>query len=362
VSDVALVVAGGTVRVLDPVFIRALGSQACEGEVIESAGVARWLRTKAADRPVVTALAERAPVVSVIVPTYNRDALLREAIASVMAQTFTDWELIVADDGSTDGTRTYLESLRDPRVRPLFLEHRGTPTHPRIAALEAVRGQWVAFIDSDDLWLPDKLARQLSEVAEHPRCRWSYTGYRIVNGQGAAIAPRPPTPFLARSGWILEDLLTYTVSASIVTVLVQRSLLAEVGGFDDTLDFRSDFDLALRLAARSEAWAVAETLAVVRDHPGRSTSQQPPAELFRSNARVFRKASASAPNRRIKAVCIRQCASQLAEMARRLSLEGEHRAAFAGIAGALRESPLSPALWRAGAGSVARALGWRRTR
>lgn len=360
-ADVAVVVVEGVIRVLDPALVGALGGYGARGTIIEMASGARWVQPAPASQADARARSGRTPVVSVVLPTYNREALLRQAVASVLAQTFTDWELIVADDGSTDGTRAWLEGLDDQRIRPLFLEHSGTPTRPRIAAVAAARGEWIGFLDSDDLWLPAKLATQLAQLADRPTCRWSYTGYRHVNAQGDPIPPRPPRPFVPHSGWILEPLLRYEAAAWIVTWLVRRSLLEEAGGFDPAFDMRSDFELALRLAARSEAHAVPETLAVLRDHGGRTTSGRRVVDLFRANERVFRKAAASAPSARIRRLCRRQCGVHLAGMATALSREGEHRAAFGALGRAVRDAPLSPKVWRAIAGCGLRAAGLRGT-
>ncbi|HWG66238.1 MAG TPA: glycosyltransferase family 2 protein, partial [Rhodanobacteraceae bacterium] len=126
------------------------------------------------------------PEVSIVLSTYNRLPLLRRSVDSVIAQTFRDWELIVVDDGSTDDTREYLEAIEDPRVRPIWLEHGGV-TWARNAGLRLARGKWVAFHDSDDLWLPEKLEWQLQRVTAHPACRWSYTGYSFIDTNGTPL-------------------------------------------------------------------------------------------------------------------------------------------------------------------------------
>lgn len=303
-----------------------------------------------------------APTVSIVLPTFDREPLLREAVASVLAQTFGDWELIVADDGSTDGTRAYLDALRDPRVRPLFLEHRGHLTRVRSAALRVARAPWVAFLDSDDLWLPDKLALQLHRVAEQPQCRWSYTGYRLIGAAGSVLPERPTSVYRPISGWILESLLTFAATASIQTMLVRRTLLDEVGGFDEAIALRSDYDLALRLAARSEVCALAEPLTLIREHAGRTTARRRVAELHAWNERVFRKAAATAPSAALRRLCRRQCATQLAAMARAHSREGAHGAAFAALGRALADAPLAPDVWRATLGCAARTVRGRRAR
>jgi glycosyltransferase involved in cell wall biosynthesis len=298
----------------------------------------------------------RDPTVSVILPTYNRQQLLREAIDSVVGQTFRGWELVVADDGSTDGTREYLTGLRDPRIRLVFLDHGGSPARTRTAGLRVARGEWVAFLDSDDLWLPTKLALQLEQLTTHPACRWGYTAYQLVDIDGRPVARRPPVAYGVRSGWILADLLTFEVSPAMPTLMVRRSLFDEVGGFDETIALRGDYDLALRLAARSEVWGTSETLSLVRDHANRTTLNRRRAELFWYNERVFRKAATSSESKAIRALCIRQCATQLAGMAHALSNEGKHAAAFAAVARALRDAPLAIPVWRATAGCLLRAL------
>ena len=303
---------------------------------------------------------EPAPLVSVILPTFDRLPLLRQAVASVVAQTFADWELIVADDGSTDGTHEWLATLDDPRIRTIRLAHTGLPPRARQAGLDVARGGWVAFLDSDDLWLPEKLALQLRQLAEHPSCDWSCTGVRIIDAAGTPIPPRPPVPWRPHSGWVLDKLLTFEGSASIQTMLVRRALLHDVGGFDDAFSMRDDYDLALRLAARAELWATAESLTLVRDHPARSTTLTRDAELFRQSAAVFAKAARAATSRRIRALCHRQRAAHLVAMANALARERRRVGAIAAAARAVARAPLDRRVWRGAVGVGARVVGLRR--
>jgi glycosyltransferase involved in cell wall biosynthesis len=296
------------------------------------------------------------PTVSVVLPTYNRGDLLRQAIASVVGQTFEDWELVVADDGSADETRAYLEGLRDPRIRAIFLEHTGSPGRARAAALRTTRAPWIAFLDSDDIWVPHKLATQLGSLATHAECCWSYTGYRMIDMRGSPIPVRAPAPSGPRSGWILEQLLTFEVSVSITTILARRSLLDDVGGVDESIGLRDDYDLSLRLAMSAEVCAVSDALTLVREHADRTTSARPRAELFRDNHAVFRKMALKAPTKAIRRLCNHQSATQLAEMARALSHEGQDLAALAAIGRALRGAPLAGRVWRVGAGCLLRGL------
>ena len=287
------------------------------------------------------------PTVSIVLPTYNRRVLLAEAVASIVAQTFQDWELIVADDGSTDGTAEFVRALGDKRIRLLALAHSGSPAAPRAAALRAARGRWVSFLDSDDLWVNEKLERQLLELDEYPQAHWSYTAYSLTDMSGKAIPLRPPRPLMTPSGWIVGRLLTFDVSASIVTVMARRSFIDEVGGIDETIGVRDDYDFVLRLAARSEARAIPAALTIVREHGARTSTSQHRITLLRDNERVFRKFAMATRSDGLRAVSLRQSAIQLAAIARELSLEGQHRLALAELSRAVRDAPLSVPVWRA---------------
>ncbi len=310
----------------------------------------------------VPSAAMRPPEVSIILPTWNRLPLLRKAVDSVLAQTHRDFELVVVDEDSTDGTRDYIEAIADSRVRRIRCEHRGDLTAARSEGLRHVRGEWVAFLDSDDLWLPEKLALQLHRLAAHRCCQWSYTGYSIIDADEKPLPEKSNLLHRPVSGHILESMLKFDVAASIVTILVQRSLIEEIGGFDDSIPIRSDFDCMLRLAARSEVCALPENLALVREHAGRTTAQLHPLDLYVDGERVFRKAAAAATDRRIRALCQRQRAVQLAEQARVQSREGSHRAAFSTLGRALHTGFFNRALWRVAAGCAARAAGWKQRR
>jgi glycosyltransferase involved in cell wall biosynthesis len=297
------------------------------------------------------------PEVSIVLPTYNRLPLLRKAVASVIAQTFCDWELIVVDDGSTDATRDYLEAIGDARVRPVWLAHQRNLTSARSVGLRHARGEWMAFLDSDDLWLPEKLALQRQQLAAHPTCRWSYTGYLLVDANENPLPERSALLRRPISGHILERLLSFELGASIVTVLAQRSLIEEIGGFDETIPVRSDYDFTLRLAARSEVCALPENLTWVREHAGRTTARLRTLDLYIDNERVFRKAAAATTDPGIRALCLRQCATQLAGKASALSREGSNQAALAALVQAARLAPLNKAIWKTAAGCAARAAG-----
>jgi glycosyltransferase involved in cell wall biosynthesis len=302
-------------------------------------------------------MSDSTPAVSAIVPTYNRGRLLRDAIDSVVRQTFVDWELLIVDDGSTDGSLSFVSELADARIRVLTIPHSGSPARARNAAVGVARGEWIAFLDSDDVWLPRKLELQIGALRDRPACGWSCTGYGFIDEAGAPTQRRAGRPYEPVSGWILDELLggVAGLSVSIQTVAVQRSLLAEVGEFDEALVPREDLDLILRLARRAEIAALREPLTLIREHLGRTTKQMSTADLLEQGARVFQKAANADTDGRRRAWFRRQCAEHHVAKARILSRDGAHRDALATIARALRDDPVHLTAWRAGVGCVVRA-------
>jgi glycosyltransferase involved in cell wall biosynthesis len=191
---------------------------------------------------------------------------LKLAVDSVFAQTFADWELIVADDGSNEETRDYLRQLDFPRVKILWLVHSGNPSRTRNAALGAASGRYVAFLDSDDAWWPRKLEQQLAALRASSHCRWSYTACDRIDADGNPLPPAFQPKTAVRSGWIFEPLLALEVSVAMPTLIAERSEIDAVGAFDEQQLYGEFHDLCLRLALRSEAVAVAEVLCSIRAH------------------------------------------------------------------------------------------------
>lgn len=187
--------------------------------------------------------------ISVIIPTYNRSAYIADAIRSVQAQTHSDIEIIVADDGSTDNTAAVVAQFEET-VTFISLPHRGQPAATRNAGLGAAKGDFIAFLDSDDLYLPYKLTLQLTAFEKYPEAGMVYS-----NGQFFRDDPRQvtghvldglPTP----SGDIFAELLRGNFLAP-PTVLIRRACLDTAGLFDERPDFFAveDYDLWLRIAA-----------------------------------------------------------------------------------------------------------------
>jgi glycosyltransferase involved in cell wall biosynthesis len=266
------------------------------------------------------------PEVSVILPTFNRLAYLREAIDSVMAQTYTDWELIIADDGSADETRIFLRSIRDDRVKILWLPHCGNPAAVRNSALLKARGTYLAFLDSDDLWAPQKLEIQLNLMRSSGDRRWSYTKDRPID---ACSNPLPETgiqQWIPYEGSIVEPLLSIDAIISTPTVVAERSLVNEVGGFDEGQLFGEDYDLWLRLAMRSDVSVSCEPLVCTRAHLDNYSQDRVAA--YRGWVRLYEKMAGIVPGSRLRALCWRRRGESALSLASLYQTKGNHLAAL----------------------------------
>jgi glycosyltransferase involved in cell wall biosynthesis len=199
------------------------------------------------------------PEVSVIIPTRDRRALVCEAVASVLAQRGCTAELIVIDDGSCDGTDTALAALADGRIRYQWQPARGVSA-ARNAGARLARAEWLAFLDSDDLWRPQKLARQLAFHRARPDLQASQTGeIWIRNG----VRVNPCHHHAKPDGEVFSGGLARCV-ISPSAVMLRRSLFTALGGFDESLAVCEDYDLWLRLGCRVAVGLLPEPLVVKR--------------------------------------------------------------------------------------------------
>jgi len=215
---------------------------------------------------------DSAPRVSVVLPAYNAERTIGEALASVFAQTFRDFEVIVVDDGSTDGTRAVLDRWRTAItcVRQL----NGGPGRARNAAIRRARGQLVAFLDADDVWLPDKLARQVEYFDEFPATGLLHTAALLaphaergrVGVQRAAALSADCSAPLSPPSHLFCEIFETRVEIRTLTVMVPRLVLDEAGGFDERREMHvEDWELWLRIAARHPVGYLRCPLATHRD-------------------------------------------------------------------------------------------------
>lgn len=198
------------------------------------------------------------PKVSVIIPTYDRACILREAIDSVFSQQYSDFELIVVDDGSTDETKEVMSSY-SPRLTYIYQAHQGVSA-ARNKGIDHARGTYLAFLDSDDLWLPHKLYLQIKLMEKIPEARICYTE-EIWIRKGMRV--NPMKKHKKYSGMIFEHCLPLCI-VSPSSALIARSLLEEVGEFDEELGVCEDYDLWLRISARYPIYLIDTPLIIKR--------------------------------------------------------------------------------------------------
>lgn len=208
-----------------------------------------------------------APQVSVVIPTHDRRALLMLTLQTALWQQDVELEVIVVDDGSTDDTSESVAGIGDRRVRSLRHETPQGVSTARNHGIDAARGAWIAFLDDDDLWAPNKLAAQL-EAAAASQATWCYTGAVKVDKRQRILGgtpPDPPTTVMAR----LPSL--NLVPGGCSGVIVTREALASAGGFDARLVNLADWDLWVRLGRTGRPAWVPDPLVGYRLHQGQAS-------------------------------------------------------------------------------------------
>jgi glycosyltransferase involved in cell wall biosynthesis len=253
--------------------------------------------------------------IAVVIPTHNRRPLLERALASVYAQTRAAQEVIVIDDGSTDDTRERLRR-RYPQARYLWQANRGVSS-ARNRGIRATHYEWIAFLDSDDEWLPYKLERQCHTLAANP-------GYRICHSDEIWIRHgrrvNPKKEHAKHGGYILQRCLPLCV-ISPSSVVLHHSLFDEIGMFDERLPACEDYDLWLRICARYPVLFVEQPLIVKHGgHDDQLSRRYPAMDRFRVLAleRLVRAGTLSpADQRAALAVLLQKIAIYLAGAAKR---------------------------------------------
>lgn len=278
---------------------------------------------------------DSSPLITIVIPTYNRAALLLKSIGSVLAQTYTNWELFVVDDGSTDGTKECIRDLNDQRIHLISVPHCGNVAVLRNTGIALGTGEWVSFLDSDDLWMPEKLERQLEYLLQQGRL-WSYGAYELMTGEGESL-PLKTLKNPGLSGWITKELLTNETSAIVDTLLVSRKLFEEVGGFDadPRLIYREDLDFTLRLSLKAEVTAVPELLLRVLEHTGRSTNTID--DAHKRTAFLYEHFSNYCPDRNLKKIARKRQAYHEAEAAVKNISQKKYGRAFLQLSSAARK-------------------------
>ncbi|MEM9156913.1 MAG: glycosyltransferase [Cyanobacteria bacterium P01_F01_bin.33] len=229
------------------------------------------------------------PTVSVIIPAYNCEATILETIASVQRQTFVDFELIVINDGSTDRTLDLLKTLREPRLKVFSYANSGLST-ARNRGIERASCEFISFLDADDLWTADKLARQLNALQHNPEAGAVYSRTLVIGRDGNSVYAGTSVGF---EGNIYAQLLLDNFIASGSNVMLRRRAIESVGRFDRELRACEDWDYWLRLAARWSFVAVPKPQVLYRQS---ASSMSAKIDVMEENfLKVFQRAFGEAP-------------------------------------------------------------------
>jgi len=217
------------------------------------------------------------PKVSVVIPTYNYGKYIEKAIDSVLAQTYKDFEIIVVDDGSTDNTREIIETKYEDKVRYFYQENKGAPA-ARNRGIEKSKGEYLVFLDADDYLAPSSLEDRVSILECDGDFAWVYSKWQYVdtngNVQNKAFCKAPFAFRKKLRGHVFREMLCGTL-INTSAVLIRKSSVIEVGGFDECLTAFQDYDLWLRVSLRHNVEYVDKVLAYVGLHEGSISSTQP---------------------------------------------------------------------------------------
>ena len=227
------------------------------------------------------------PLVSVVIPTYNGAAFLRETIESALAQNYPAVEVVVVNDGSTDSTAELIAGFGD-RIKAVTQKNAGTSV-ARNTGIRESTGEYIAFLDHDDLWAPDKLSRQMPELIADPRLGMVYGGIRFFNHYTCKVTSEHP----GMPGLDAHDLLGRTV-ISLQCSVIPRSVFDRVGVFDTELKGTDDWEICIRIANAYPILGLPDILVDIRGHADQQGIRTE--QMYRNSLRVLSKHGEMHPN------------------------------------------------------------------
>lgn len=221
--------------------------------------------TKAADN--TTNERYNPPIVSIVIPAFNAEKYIRESIDSILTQTFKNYEIIVVDDGSTDGTRIIIQQSY-PSVR-YFLQKNGGPAKARNVGIKEARGEYIAFLDADDFWLPTKLEKQIQYFNQHPEVSFIFTENSMFDEKGIVRHTLQKRDRLLKRDIVRSIFMSSYLATP--TVIVRKTVFEEVGYFEENLFAAEDDNMWMRIAMKFKVGLIDEPLTMVRINRGSLT-------------------------------------------------------------------------------------------
>lgn len=213
------------------------------------------------------------PLVSVIIPAFNMEKHIKETIDSVLFQTYTNLEIIVVDDGSTDNTAAIVKFIKDSRLKYYYQPNSGLPAKPRNKGVELSRGEYIAFLDHDDLWMKNKLEEQMAIMQKKPILALVSTNAFFILDD---TKTRTPMIKGLKSGYFNDKLFLPEIHIIQSTVLMRKSVFIEMQGFDESPDLkaREDYDLWLRTYPKYPFYHLNECLAYYRKYDSSTSGNE----------------------------------------------------------------------------------------
>jgi len=212
-------------------------------------------------------------LVSIIMPAYNAEKYISEAIESVISQTYENWELIVIDDCSTDNTKNIIEIYQntDERIKPIYLtKNSGKPSKAKNHGLKIAVGNFIAFLDSDDIWMPEKLAKQVEVMQKNNSYGLCYTGGFWIDEQGNKIKSFLPR---YRNGDVFYKMLKHYELNNQSVFITKEALLNTLGQFNETITIGEDYNLFMHIMKTYKTCSIQEHLIKYRIHGGAITKK-----------------------------------------------------------------------------------------
>ena len=271
------------------------------------------------------------PKVSVIIPTYNRGRLITRAIDSVLNQTYRNLEIIIIDDGSNDQTGSILGSYKN-RIQYFYQENQGISA-ARNRGIKEAKGSYIAFLDSDDEWVEDKLAIQVEILDKNPNIGIIHNKMIILNEQGVKVGTKPTND----SGKTFQELIEFIGDLPTSSVITRSQCFQKVGVFDESLPTMEDFEMWMRIAKNYEIYEFRDKcLAYSHCHEGQITKD--PAKVYYGLVHMdkkFLKIFCDIPTKRI----IKRLAKNEYTLSRVYFVKGLYRLAFRNACEALVNNP-----------------------
>ena len=205
--------------------------------------------------------------ISIITPTYNCEKYMEETIRSVLAQTYENWELLLCDDGSEDKTPEIIDRFarEDSRIRVMRQKHTGLPAAGRNRGLREAAGDYIAFLDGDDKWKPEKLSKEVKYLESHPECRAVHTSYELIGDAEVVQYHKNISEFPKHEEAAFQQMFLKCI-VHISSLLIRREILEAIGYFDENPQLRGveDYDFLLRLSALYPIYHIQEPLSFYR--------------------------------------------------------------------------------------------------